>query len=148
MQKRMKSVANQAGRTGLILSCLLGVYLTAQATDHMQDSLGKVKEQLKEKRAVLVDVREPDEWNEGVVADAILISLSELKEGIDSKELAKRLPPGKIVYTYCRSGVRSRTAADIIVKSGYDVRPLKAGYRDLIANGFPRGPAPQKQGDK
>jgi len=32
--------------------------------------------------------------------------------------------------------VRSRTAADLIQKFGYDVRPLKPGYKELLEASF------------
>ena len=30
------------------------------------------------------------------------------------------------------------TAADLLKKQGYDVRPLKDGYKDLLKAGFPK----------
>jgi rhodanese-related sulfurtransferase len=47
-------------------------------------------------------------------------------------------PKDKIIYCHCRSGRRCLTAADILKKQGYDVRPLKAGYEDLLKAGFPQ----------
>ncbi len=70
------------------------------------------------------------------MTERIFLPLSELRNGITEEALAKRLPKDRIVYTHCVVGARSCTAADILRKYGYDVRPLKPGYKDLIAAGF------------
>lgn len=106
------------------------------AAEPTQDSLNTVKQRIDQDKAVLVDVRETREWNSGHVAGAVLLPLSELRKGITADELNKRIPKDLIIYTHCAVGVRSCTAADILVKHGYDVRPLKPGYKDLLAAGF------------
>jgi rhodanese-related sulfurtransferase len=108
----------------------------SQAAEHTKDSLKVVKENVDSKKAVLVDVREKSEWKEGHIKGAISMPLSELKAGIDEKQLAKRLPKGKIVYTHCIAGKRSLEAATILEKQGYDLRPLKPGYKELLEGGF------------
>jgi phage shock protein E len=40
------------------------------------------------------------------------------------------------VYTHCVMGVRALKAARILEQLGYNVRPLKAGYEDLVTAGF------------
>jgi phage shock protein E len=100
------------------------------------DSLDTVRELVAGERAVLVDVREVVEWQQGAIAGAVLLPLSDLGNGIDRETLAERLPAGRILYTYCAAGVRSCIAADLLAPAGYDVRPLSPGYRDLIAAGF------------
>ena len=50
--------------------------------------------------------------------------------------MAKVAPKDKIVYCHCGSGVRCLKAADELKKLGYDVRPLKPGYKDLLKAGF------------
>jgi rhodanese-related sulfurtransferase len=63
----------------------------------------------------LVDVRERAEWAAtGVPQGALLIPLAEL-EGRAPAELALDRP----VYVICRSGVRSRLAAEILVRLGF-----------------------------
>jgi rhodanese-related sulfurtransferase len=57
-----------------------------------------------------------------------------------AKEVAKLLPKDKIVYCHCRSGGRVLPATDILKELGYDVRPLKAGYSQLLEAGFPKAP--------
>ncbi len=110
---------------------------SASAADHTTDSLSTVKKQVAEEKSFLVDVREKLEWEDGHIAGAILLPLSELRKGATAASLAQRLPKDKILYTYCAAGVRSRTAADALRPHGYDVRPLKPGYKDLLAAGFP-----------
>ncbi len=108
------------------------------AAEHTKDSLETVKKKLDDKKAVLVDVREENEWDAGHVRGAIFLPLSKLNADIDPKELAKVLPKDKVIYAHCRSGRRCLTAADILKKQGYDARPLKPGFKDLIEAGFPK----------
>ncbi len=117
--------------------CFLLFVSCSFAAEPTKDSLKKVKENLEAKKAVLVDVREENEWKSGHIEDAIFLPLSELRDGISAEELAERLPKDKIVYTHCASGFRSRTAADALLKHKYeDVRALKPGYDDLLEAGF------------
>src|SRR5262245_46650886 len=108
------------------------------AAEHTKDSLETVKAHLKDQSAVLVDVREQKEWDDGHLKDARLMPLSKLKVDKEAEKLTKDLSKKKIVYCHCAAGVRALTAADILKKQGYDVRPLKAGYKDLLEAGFPK----------
>ena len=100
------------------------------------DPLPTVQENVATHKAVLVDVRERGEWKEGHVEGAISLPLSSLKKGVDAKALDQQLPKDKIVYTHCVMGVRALKAAKILEQLGYNVRPLNAGYEDLIKAGF------------
>ena len=53
------------------------------------------------------------------------------------QKLEKNLPKDRIIYCHCASGVRVRTAGDILGKLGYDIRPLKDGFNNLRKAGFP-----------
>lgn len=106
------------------------------AAEHTKDSLDVVKDKLKEKKALLVDVREEEEWDSGHLADARLLPLSDLEKGVPPEKLAKTLAKDKIVYLHCAAGGRCLTAAEILKKQGYDVRPLKPGYKQLLKSGF------------
>jgi len=106
------------------------------AAEPTKDTLATVKKNLADEKALLVDVREQAEWNAGHLSRAILLPLSEIRNDISAEALAKRISKDRIIYTHCAAGVRSCTAADILVKHGYDVRPLKPGYKDLVAAGF------------
>ena len=110
------------------------------AAELTTDSLDTIEKNLGERRAVLVDVRETSETNKGYVDGAILVPLSLLQEGKEDKQfgtvLAQRLPKKSIIYLYCASGVRCRTAADVLIDLGYEARPLKHGFADLAREGF------------
>ena len=108
------------------------------AADHTKDTPDDVKKALADKSAVLIDVREKKEWDAGRIKDADLLELTRLRAGVPQAELDKKMPKGKIVYVYCKSGGRSLSAADLLAKKGYDVRPLKEGYEDLLKAGLPK----------
>jgi rhodanese-related sulfurtransferase len=110
----------------------------AAAADHTMDSLETVKKAMKEGKALLVDVRETGEWNDGHLQDARHLALSDLKAGVPADKLKMTLPPGSTVYLHCASGKRCLAAADILKQQGYDVRPLKDGYDSLVKAGFAR----------
>src|SRR5262245_4276251 len=125
----------------LMISSLIGfIYSHVHAAELSNDPLPTVQENVATHKAVIVDVREPGEWKEGHIEGAISLPLSSLKNGVDTSTLERQLPKDKIVYTHCVMGVRALTAAKILEKLGYNVRPLKAGYEDLVKAGFEKAP--------
>lgn len=64
----------------------------------------------------LLDVRTKEEWDEGHLKGAKLVTLSE--EGFADKAKAV-LDPKKPVVVYCGSGVRSATAAKLLRNGGF-----------------------------
>lgn len=125
-----------------------GTSLLSAEVEHTQDSLATVKKMVEEEKAILVDVREQKEWDAGHVKGATLVILSELgKRQSDpqfvealNKKLSKKVP----LYVHCKSGGRCLIASEIFEKMGYETRPLKPGYEDLIEAGFPRAAAEDK----
>jgi len=115
-----------------------------RADEHTRDTPEQVKKALADQKAVLIDVREQKEWDAGHLKDAALLPLSKLKAGVPADELDKKLPKGKVVYLHCKSGGRCLTAADVLKGKGYDVRPVKEGYEDLLKAGFPKAVEPKK----
>jgi phage shock protein E len=109
--------------------------------EHTKDSLDEVKRSLSEKKAILIDVREQKEWDNGHLQDARLLPLSQLrqisKDSALQQKLEKDLPKDRIIYCHCGSGVRVLTASGILGTLGYDIRPLAAGLDDLREAGFP-----------
>lgn len=116
----------------------LSTGLFVAAAEHTTDSLEVVKARLQAGEAVLLDVRELSEWNEGRLQDAQLLSLSRVRKGVPEDELKRLMPAGRVVYAHCAAGVRCLELADRLKGVGFEVRPLKPGYRDLLKAGFPK----------
>jgi rhodanese-related sulfurtransferase len=119
----------------------LAAALSAQEIDHTKDSLEAVKAALAKNEAVLVDVREKGEWDQGHLEGALFVPLSWIKAESKGDHFAERaaekLPAKKVLYLHCRSGGRVISAAGLLKKAGYDVRPLRQGFDDLREAGFP-----------
>jgi rhodanese-related sulfurtransferase len=121
----------------ILLGLLLGSVCGTALAEHTKDSLDAVKQAVAAQKAIIVDVREPEEWNEGHIQGARLLPLSTLEKGVNPQELARVLPKDKIIYCHCLMGGRCVDAAAILAPLGYDVRPLKPGYPQLVKAGFP-----------
>ena len=122
-----------------VLACFLSVAAYgafAAAAENTKDSLETVKKNVAAKKAVLVDVREKSEWDEGHIEGSVFLPLSALKKGVKKEQLAKVLPKEQFLYTFCVVGKRAITAGTILEKFGYEVRPLKPGYKELVGAGF------------
>lgn len=107
------------------------------AAEPTKDSLDAVKENLRAKKAVLIDVREQEEWDKGHLDNAIHLPLSRITQGLTEKDLDQLAPKDSILYLHCAAGARCLKAADLLAKSPRDYRPLKPGYRELLQAGFP-----------
>lgn len=81
---------------------------------------------------VRLDVRTAEEFADGHIENAINIDV--LKSDFEQKALAT-LPKDKTIAVNCRSGKRSKNAANILVKNGYKVVELDKGYNGWVAAG-------------
>lgn len=63
----------------------------------------------------IVDVRTPEEWNDGMIADAMPINFYAPDFAQQIQQLDKYQP----VYVYCAAGGRSGKAMDIMQKQGF-----------------------------
>ena len=68
-----------------------------------------------EKKAVIVDVREEDEWNAGHIAGAVHIPLKQLETRLPELQQYK----DKTIITQCRSGKRSADALEVLKSAGF-----------------------------
>lgn len=76
------------------------------------------------RKAQLIDVREPNEFDKGHILGARNIPLTQMKQRL--VELRKDKP----VYLYCQGGSRSARAAQLLHKNGYeDINQLKGGFK-------------------
>ncbi|MBO1911096.1 rhodanese-like domain-containing protein [Sporosarcina sp. 6E9] len=79
-------------------------------------------QQLQEEGAIVLDVREAEEFTEGHIIGAINAPLSELKTG----ERAV-LDKNQSYIVICRSGSRSKEASELLIKDGYDLVNVSEG---------------------
>ena len=87
---------------------------------------------LRDRGALVLDVREPDEWASGHIPDATLIPLGELPAR--TGELLGDRP----IVVICRSGNRSAQGRDILRAAGFaEVTSVTGGMTDWIAAGLP-----------
>jgi len=89
---------------------------------------------LKSGDAVIVDVREKDEWDEEHIPDAIHLSRGTIELDIEEK-----VPDlNQTIITHCGGGGRSALAAESLQKMGYkNVRSLAGGFKAWKAVGLP-----------
>ena len=79
--------------------------------------------------AVVLDVRNPDEYETAHVPGAVLIPLGELAERQDE------IPPGDPLYVICAAGGRSLTATKALVDAGYNAVSVAGGTNGWIERG-------------
>lgn len=118
------------------LASLLSANSPRGDIEFTKDSLDVIKKNVASGKAVLVDVRSTEEWNQGHIEGSIFVPVTSLRKGGDPKKLAKTLPKKKVLYTFCVVGMRARTAAYELGKHGYTVRAVKPGYEELLEAGF------------
>ena len=74
-----------------------------------------------ERGGVLLDVRQPNEWADGVVPDSAQIFVADLPGRLGD------LPAGEPVTVFCRTGHRASMAASILEAAGREVRLVAEG---------------------
>ena len=85
-------------------------------------------------KAVLMDVREDNEWQKNHAAEAV-----HLGKGVLERDLETLYPdPHTEIIMYCGGGFRSALTADVARKMGYrKVYSLLGGYKALVAADWP-----------
>ena len=84
--------------------------------------------------AILMDVREDNEWKKSHAAQAV-----HLGKGILERDIEHRFPdPNAEIIMYCGGGYRSVLTADAAKKIGYrNVASLIGGYKGLLGANWP-----------
>ena len=80
----------------------------------------------------LVDVRTADEHNQGAILGSLNIDVNSEDFGSSSDSLLDKEKP---VAIYCRSGRRSKKAAEVLSMMGFDVVELDKGYNGWVEAG-------------
>jgi rhodanese-related sulfurtransferase len=70
-----------------------------------------------DKNAVVLDVRTEDEYNDGIIPNAVNIDIHKGQGFIDGLEA---LDKSKNYYVYCRSGARSAKACELMENLGFE----------------------------
>jgi len=75
---------------------------------------------------VIIDVRESDELEGGVIEDSISMPLGLVIRNAKKKQIDDL--KDKKICTYCGTGYRGNIAADELVKEGFNAVTLEGGY--------------------
>ena len=98
-------------------------------------SVAEARERLaRNSKAILIDVREDHEWQQGRAKGAV-----HLGKGILERDLERMFPdPATEIILYCGGGFRSALAADAAQKLGYSaVFSLAGGHKAMIQASWP-----------
>lgn len=91
-------------------------------------------EMISQPDVIILDVRTPEEFNAGHIANAININL----EGSDFSSEVSKLDKNATVAVYCRSGNRSGVATEQMAELGFtDMYDMQGGIVDWEAAGGP-----------
>lgn len=92
----------------------------------------EVKKNLQQNpKPLILDVRQPYEYQNGHIQGAKLIPLGDLPAKID------QLPRNREIVCVCQSGSRSSSAAHHLISAGYKVRNMQGGMDLWQRSGFP-----------
>ncbi len=109
--------------------------LVAEAKKQIAEiSPAEAQPKIEEGAAVLIDVREDEDWREDHAKGA-----KHLNRGIIELEIEEQVPDLKTpIICYCGGGSRSALVAESLKKMGYEnVRSLAGGFRAWKEAGLP-----------
>lgn len=121
---------------GILAALLAGVLLFNPGKEAAAETLPReisVTEAaaLRDAGAFILDVREPEEWNESHIPGATLIPLGELAARVNE------VPRDQKIVVVCRSGNRSQQGRDILLAAGFEqVTSMAGGIKQWKAAGF------------
>ena len=99
-----------------MLLVLTGCGGTAEENTYQQITQEEAKNMMDTQEAIVLDVREQDEFDAGHIPGAVLLPV-----GTITKDTATAVIPelDSVVLVYCRSGNRSKKASQALVDLGY-----------------------------
>ena len=80
-------------------------------------------EMLEESDAMMIDVRDPDEYKQDHLDEAVNIPLDELRQRMSE------IPKEREIWAYCFVGQRSYFAARALSQYGYNVKNISGGFK-------------------
>jgi len=117
-------------KIGVLVLLLVGTI--ALAADYTKDDVDVIKAKVQKGEVVLIDVREKNEWDEGHVSGAKLLSLSKISKGATKAEIESVVGKDKVIYLHCKAGSRCMKAAEILEKQGFKVQAIDLPVGELI----------------
>jgi rhodanese-related sulfurtransferase len=119
----MMKMQNQRQFPLIVLMTVMSLFAQAQSVKKLDPQNFDIK--LKEtKEAILIDVRTPDEYAQGHLANALSIDIY----ANDFKSRLSKLDKTKPVFVYCKAGSRSGSAVDIMEDLGFkEIYDLSGG---------------------
>lgn len=109
-----------------LFTMLLGIFsCQAQNKGYESVSADDFEHIIADTNVIRLDVRTNPEYNDGHIENAINIDV--LQDDFEKKAIAT-LNKAQTIAVYCRSGRRSKSAAQILVKKGYKIVELDTGY--------------------
>ena len=118
----------------LIIAMSLFSFLGLRAADFQSVDVPTFAKQLQQDNTFLLDVRTEKEYAEGHLKGSVCIDVTQ------ADFLAKaetQLPKDKTIALYCRSGRRSKKAAELLANAGYKVVELSSGFLGWQSSGMP-----------
>jgi rhodanese-related sulfurtransferase len=100
-------------------------------------------QRLRSGEAILVDVREPNEWKSGVARDAVLLSFSDLTGRRLNWTPFLSQTKSREILLYCASGTRSGIAARMLSAEGFQAANT-GGFVDWTDSGWPVSPSTRR----
>lgn len=100
-------------------------FLGLRAADYRSVDVNEFAEVIREADVCLLDVRTEKEFAEGHIEGSICIDVT---RSDFMEKAAALLPKDKTIALYCRSGRRSKKAAELLSDAGYKVVELNTGY--------------------
>ena len=76
----------------------------------------QAKEIMDNQNAIILDVREQEEYDDGHIADAVLLPVNSINETTAAANVPEK---DSVILVYCRSGNRSKKAAKMLAELGY-----------------------------
>ena len=106
------------------LLCLMS-FLGCKAADFRSVDADTFAQIIEDTTIIRLDVRTLNEYAQGHIPNALLIDVTQADFMQKAEQL---LPKDKTIALYCRSGRRSKTAAQLLAKQGYQVIELSTGF--------------------
>lgn len=115
------------------IAAILGLVLVAQQLQAADGVDVKQAQSMNKQGALLLDVREPDEYSALHAPDAKLIPLGQLSSRLPEIATYKDKP----IVVMCRSGRRSAQAVSLLKEAGYtQVSNVKGGIQSWESEGL------------